>query len=92
MTATKATRVAVRMTHEDEAVIRAAADAEGSTVTDFMVSASTSRARDALADRRVFLLDDAAWTEFQAILDRPVQRKPVLAKLFAEPSIFAEEE
>lgn len=89
---TKNSRVAVRMTPEDEAVIRAAADAEGSTVTDFMVSASTTRAKDTLADRRVFLVDDAAWTEFQAILDRPAQHKPALAKLFAEPSIFTDDE
>ena len=80
------------MTLEDEAVIRAAAEAEGSTVTDFMVSAATARARDTLADRRVFFVGGVAWSEFQAILDRPVQHKPALAKLFAEPSIFAEDE
>lgn len=92
MAVTKESRVAVRMTPDDEAVIRAAADAEGTTVTDFIVSASTARARDTLADRRLFLLDDAAWTKFHAMLDRPVQHKPALAALFAEPSIFTEDE
>lgn len=49
-------------------------------------------ARDTLADRLTFFLVDAAWAEFQAILDRPVQDKPALAKLFAEPSIFTDDE
>ena len=87
----KPSRVAVRMSAEDEAVIRAGAEVAGTTVTDFMVSAATAKARDELADRRVFFLDEAAWQQFNAILDRPVQHKPALAKLFAEPSIFAGE-
>lgn len=37
--------------------------------------------RAALADRRVFRLDDTAWAEFSAILDRPAQRVPKLAML-----------
>ncbi|MDQ3307415.1 MAG: DUF1778 domain-containing protein [Actinomycetota bacterium] len=37
--------------------------------------------RAALADRRVFRLDDTAWAEFSAILDRPAQRVPELAML-----------
>lgn len=49
-------------------------------------------ARDALADRQVFVLDDDAWTELQSILDRPVQHKPALARLLAEPSIFTDDE
>lgn len=55
------------------------------------VAASTARARDNLADQRLFPLGDAAWNAFQTILDRPVQQKPALAGLFAEPSIFAED-
>lgn len=46
--------------------------------------------RDALADRRLFGIDKAAWTEFLAILDRPAAQRPRLAQLFAEPSIFDE--
>jgi uncharacterized protein (DUF1778 family) len=91
MSTLKESRMAVRMTDADDAVIRAAAAAEGLSVTDFMVTAAAARARDALADRRTFVLDDAQMAEFQAILDRPVVHKPALAKLFAEPSIFTDE-
>ncbi|CKR21568.1 Uncharacterized protein conserved in bacteria [Mycobacterium tuberculosis] len=47
-----------------------------------------AHARDVLADRRLFVLTDAAWTEFLAALDRPVSHKPRLEKLFAARSIF----
>jgi uncharacterized protein (DUF1778 family) len=43
-----------------------------------------------LADRRLFMLDGPAWSEFVAVLDRPVSHKPRLEKLFAESSIFDE--
>lgn len=45
-----------------------------------------TRALDTLADRRVLRLDDAAWTEFAAILDRPAKRIPELVKLLNEPA------
>lgn len=55
------------------------------------MTATLAHARDVLADRRLFVIDDAAWKEFLAALDRPVVHKPRLAKLFAEASIFDDE-
>jgi len=86
--ASKNDRIAVRVSHEQGTLIRQAAEAEGVTVTDFTVHAAVAHARDVLADRRVFELDDAAWTEFVAILDRPMTYKPRLSKLLTEDSIF----
>jgi uncharacterized protein (DUF1778 family) len=88
--ATKDSRFAVRLTSEQDALIRRAAEVEGTDLTNFTVTATLARARDVLADRRLFVLDDATWTEFLAVLDRPVSHKPRLAKLFAEPTIFDE--
>jgi uncharacterized protein (DUF1778 family) len=88
MSATKEARIAVRVSTEQDALIRHAAETEGMTVTDFTVQAAVNHARDVLADRRLFQLDDAAWAEFLAILDRPVEYKPRLNKLFAEDSTF----
>lgn len=36
------------------------------------------------ADRQLFLLDDAGWEAFWALLERPAQHKPRLAALLAE--------
>ena len=80
-------KIAVRVSAEQGDMIRRAAEAEGQTVTDFTVQAAVSHARDVLSDRRLFQLDDAAWNEFLAIMDRPVQY-PQLAKLLAERSSF----
>jgi uncharacterized protein (DUF1778 family) len=88
--ATKTERFAVRLTAEQDALIRRAAEVEGTDLTNFTVTATLARARDVLADRRLFTLDDAAWAEFVSVLDRPVSHKPRLAKLFVEPSIFDE--
>jgi uncharacterized protein (DUF1778 family) len=84
----KTERFAVRLTAEQDALIRCAAEVEGTDLTNFTVTATLAHARDVLADRRLFVLDDAAWTEFLAVLDRPVSPKPRLEKLFAEQSVF----
>jgi len=81
-------RIAVRVSREHGLLIRRAAEAEGVTVTDFTVQAAVAHAREVLADRRVFELGDAVWTEFLETLDRPVRYKPRLARLFSEESIF----
>ncbi|MED5814609.1 DUF1778 domain-containing protein [Mycolicibacterium sp. 050232] len=92
--ATKSERFAVRLTPEQDALIRRAAEVEGTDLTTFTVCATVAHARDVLADRRHFLLDNAAWAwaEFSALLDRPVQYKPALAELFAKPSLFDPDE
>ncbi len=90
--ATKTERFAVRLTAEQDALIRRAAEVEGGTdLTNFAVTATLAHAHDVLADRRLFMLDaPPAWSEFVSVLDRPVSHKPRLEKLFAEPSIFDE--
>ena len=47
---------------------------------------SLTTAEDALADRRMFRLDERRWKAFQNILDRPVVNKPRLARLLSEKS------
>lgn len=88
MTVVKDSRIAVRLSSDQDALIRHAAEVEGTNITEFTVAATMSHAIDVLADRRMFAIDDAAWGEFIAVLDRPVSYKPQLEKLFAEPSVF----
>lgn len=88
MAVPKDSRIAVRLSSHQHALIRRAAEAEGTTVTNFTVVATVTHAREVLADRRACSIDDAAWAEFLAVLDRPVAHKPRLAKPLAEESIF----
>ncbi|WP_414686530.1 DUF1778 domain-containing protein [Mycobacterium sp.] len=86
--ANKTERFAVRLTAEQDALIRRAAEVEGTDLTNFAVTATVAHAREVLADRRLFVLDDTSWDQFLAVLDRPVSSKPRLAALFAEPTVF----
>jgi uncharacterized protein (DUF1778 family) len=80
----KTERFAVRLTAEQDALIRRAAEVEGTDLTTFTVTATLAHARDVLADRRLFQLGDVAWAEFLTVLDRPVSHNPRLERLFAE--------
>ncbi len=88
MAATKDSRIAVRLSSDQSALIRHAAEVAGTSITDFTVAATVAHALDVLADRQVFVIGDAAWTEFLVVLDRPVTHKPRLEALLAEPSVF----
>ena len=90
MPTAKDSRIAVRLSSDQDAVIRRAAEAKGTSITEFTVAAALDHALDVLADRRAFVIDDAAWDELLVMLDRPVRYKPRLAQLLAEPSIFEE--
>lgn len=89
-TPTKESRLHVRLSLAQDALIRHAAMIEGKSLTDFAVEATMDHAKDVLADRRLFQLDEAAWEEFTAILERPVVHKPRLANLLTQDSIFDE--
>ncbi|QZA09009.1 DUF1778 domain-containing protein [Mycolicibacter heraklionensis] len=84
----KTSRLTARLTPDQDAIIRHAAELTGTDITNFTITTLLARAADILADRRLFILDDAAWTEFNAMLDAPASPKPRLEKLFSEPSVF----
>lgn len=86
---TKDARLAVRLAEHQLERIREAAGVSGQTVSDFAVRTLTHEAANVLADRRAFVLDGPSWTEFMALIDRPVQHKPRLEKLLSGPSPFA---
>lgn len=85
---TKDARLAVRLKEEQLDRIREAAEVTGQTVSDFAVHTLSLEAANVLADRKIFALSDAAWTELSVLIDRPIQHKPRLEKLLATPSPF----
>ncbi len=62
--------------------------ATGESLNDYVVRHAVEAARDDLADRRVFAIDDAAWDELQQLLDRPPTPKPELSELLTNPSVL----
>ncbi len=79
-------RIDIRTTPEAKATLQRAATIARKNVSEFLLEAGLIAAAETLADRRLFVLDDARWAAFDAALDRPVRRKPRLAKLLAKSS------
>ena len=84
----KSERIEVRTTPNMKALLQQAAASSRKTVTEFLLDAGIDAAEDALADRRMFRLDERRWRAFQDVLDRPVADKPRLARLLAEKSVL----
>ena len=84
---TRSRRIDVRVTDEQDAVIREAAAAAGQTVTAFLLSAAEGRARTVLGERRHLVMSDRAFQAFTAALDAPDERVSPLRELLALPRI-----
>lgn len=87
---TKTARWSLRVTPAQDAVVRRLLEATGESLNEYVVRHVVEAAEIDLADRRVFVADDAAWAELQALLDRPPTYKPALAKLVGDPSVLEE--
>jgi uncharacterized protein (DUF1778 family) len=76
-------RVDLRMTPAAKRTLMQAATAANKTLTEFLLDSGLHAAFDTLADRRVFVLDDAQWQAFVAALERPPADNPKLRRLLA---------
>ena len=77
----KTERIDLRASLAVKEMLREAAEVCHKSVSEFILDASLAQAHQTLADRRVFMLDEKDWKEFQKILDRPVNPNPRLKKL-----------
>jgi uncharacterized protein (DUF1778 family) len=85
--ATRDRRLSLRLTAENDDLIRTAAELNGTTVTDFTTSAAVTRAREAVADQLQIRLGPAAWDAFIDALDHPAP-SPRFDRLMSEPSVL----
>jgi len=84
----KVRRIHLRATSWQEYLIRAAADKEGISITDFVLESACARAEEALADQVHFVLSPKQWKAFTDALERPARVKPRLRKLLTQRSIL----
>lgn len=85
MSATKTSRLNLRVAPADDALLRQAADLLGETVSEFLVESARERAERLVADRTRFLLEESEWSAFCEALDRPPEMNPALRELFERP-------
>jgi uncharacterized protein (DUF1778 family) len=75
-------RLEVRVTPEQDALIRQAAGLEDTTVTAFVLDTVTSRAKRVVKQRQDLVLSNRAFDRFIAELDKPAKPVPELVDLF----------
>jgi uncharacterized protein (DUF1778 family) len=81
-------RLEVRVTPEQEALIRQAADLEHETVTSFVLATATERARRVLKTHSTVTLSNEAFDRFYAALDKPAKEIPELVELFRSKPVL----
>ncbi len=82
-------RINLRTSQRQEAVLKQAARAADTSLTDFVLKTAMAEAERVLADRRWFVATPEQYEEFLDLLDKPVET-PRLAALLAAPSPFEE--
>jgi uncharacterized protein (DUF1778 family) len=90
--APRARRLNLRTSAEQEELLRRCAQARGESLTDFIIRCACAEAEQMLADSAIFSLNAEQWGAFVAALDRPVQPRPRLQRLFAEPSVLEQQQ
>lgn len=90
-TRVRSERLEVRTTKDERALIDRAAAAQGSDLTEFVVTNLTVAARRVLADRSDFELDADAAASWEVINQRRARDLPGLRALMARPSPFVDE-
>lgn len=78
-------RLSLRLTAAQHQLLESAAQATGKTLSAFVLETACSEAQRALADQRLFLLDEEQWARFNELLDRPVTDNPALRALLRTP-------
>ncbi|HEX3541572.1 MAG TPA: DUF1778 domain-containing protein [Acidimicrobiales bacterium] len=75
-------RLEVRVTPDQDALIRQAADLEDTTVTAFVLESVTSKARRVVKQHRDLVLSNDNFDRFITELDKPAKPVPELVELF----------
>ena len=86
--ASKTERLSLRLTPEQDAVLRRAAEARGESANDFVLRHAVEAAEIELADRHVFVVDDAAWDRLQDLLSAPPALPKAMVKLLSNSSVL----
>jgi len=85
---TRSEKLDLRLTRQAKRTLQAAAASSRRSVSEFVLESALARADEALADRRIFSLNDAQWKAFLAALDAPPRPLPRLERLLKEPGFF----
>lgn len=89
--ASRSARLGLRVTPEQEAVLRRAAKVAQKSLTDFIIDSACLAAEQTLLDQRLFMVSGAQYKALMALLDRPEQANVGLADLLARKAPWDEQ-
>ena len=84
----KETRLSIRATEPEKAILAQAARARHTNVSQFVLQASLDAANAILVEQTEFRLPPDQWEAFCQRLDAPPKIIPALQQLFSEPELF----
>ncbi len=85
ITTQKETRLSIRASEPEKTILRQAARARHTNISQFVLQASLDAAHAVLVDQTEFRLPPEQWQAFCERLDEPAQVIPALRDLFSEP-------
>lgn len=85
-TPTRSSRLGLRATPEQEAVLRRAAALAHKSLTDFILDSAYQAAEQTLLDQRLFMVSDNQYRTFMDLLEGPARDNEGLRELFARPA------
>jgi uncharacterized protein (DUF1778 family) len=80
----------LRLSEAAKLKLQAAASLSHRAVSDFVLESALAKAEEALAERRTFGLNAAAWRALESALDAPSRPLPRLKALLDQPGFFEE--
>jgi uncharacterized protein (DUF1778 family) len=84
----KATKLQLRLSPEDKALLARAAELRQMTLSKFLLEHACQAAQQVLADQVHFTLSAKKWKEFCQALDAPPREIPALKQLLTSESVF----
>lgn len=79
----RSSRLGLRATPEQEAILRRAAEVAQKSLTDFILDSACRAAEQTLLDQRLFLVSNGQYQDLLDLLDRPGRENPGLRNLFS---------
>ena len=80
---TRSSRLGLRATHEQEVVLRRAADVAHKSLTDFILDSACLAAEQTLLDQRLFMVSGTQYQALMDLLEQPEQPNEGLRNLFS---------
>lgn len=82
-TSTRSARLGLRATHEQEVVLRRAAEVAHKSLTDFILDSACLAAEQTLLDQRLFMASGSQYQDLMDLLEQPMQANEGLRDLFS---------